>query len=268
MKSGQIDILIHGEHSLFCVTEQGNIGFQKRLDYDVAASTTYNRDGGTSVQSVSRTKTGRTNANEGQRQHLLVATHTGRLLVYGNTSLLWAAKLGYPPVAVAVATFGGIQGLVVCLDEQGRLAITYMGTVPPSVAATNMDITKTDEMDFEAMEKEHKQLLDDIRASQNSTESIGKYSKRRRSNIAVISVRIVFMSWFLFQCVLCNHTFSTNPNNVYTNIFFFMNFFHLFFFFILLPFHFAFYVLTLIFMIIIINNYIIIIYKQHQRNIY
>ena len=172
MKSGQIDILIHGEHSLFCVTEQGNIGFQKRLDYDVAASTTYNRDGGTSVQSVSRTKTGRTNANEGQRQHLLVATHTGRLLVYGNTSLLWAAKLGYPPVAVAVATFGGIQGLVVCLDEQGRLAITYMGTVPPSVAATNMDITKTDEMDFEAMEKEHKQLLDDIRASQNSTESI------------------------------------------------------------------------------------------------
>jgi Bardet-Biedl syndrome 9 protein len=170
---GQIDILVHGEHSLFCVTDQGAIRFQKRLNYDVAASTTYNRDGGTSVRSSKRTKTGRTNDDEGKRQHLLVATHTGRLLVYGDTTLLWAAKLGYAPVAVAVANFGGIRGLVVCLDEQGRLAITYMGTVPPSVASSNMEVTsKKDEMDFEAMEREHKQLLDDIRASQNRTEAI------------------------------------------------------------------------------------------------
>ena len=46
----------------------------------------------------------------------------------------------------------------------------------------------------------------------------GKYSKRRRSNVAVIHVKIVFISSFLFYCVLCYHSFSTNPNSV-TNCF-------------------------------------------------
>ena len=35
--------------------------------------------------------------------------------------------------------------------------------------------------------------------------------KRRRSNVAVIIVRIVFISSFLFYCLLLNHSFPTNP---------------------------------------------------------
>lgn len=71
-------------------------------------------------------------------------------------------------MAVAVASFGGIKGLIVCLNEQGKLSVTYLGTVPPAVASSNMTVgQKNEELDFEAMEKEHKQLLDDIRASQN-----------------------------------------------------------------------------------------------------
>ena len=46
----------------------------------------------------------------------------------------------------------------------------------------------------------------------------GKYSKRRRSNVAVIIVRIVFISSFLFYCLLLNHGFKNNPNNI-TNCF-------------------------------------------------
>ena len=46
----------------------------------------------------------------------------------------------------------------------------------------------------------------------------GKYSKRRRSNVAVIIVRIVFISSFLFYCLLLNHSFKNNPNNI-TNCF-------------------------------------------------
>ena len=38
----------------------------------------------------------------------------------------------------------------------------------------------------------------------------GKYLKRRRSNVAVIIVRIVFLSSFLFYCLLLNHSFQTN----------------------------------------------------------
>ena len=45
-----------------------------------------------------------------------------------------------------------------------------------------------------------------------------KLIKRRRSNVAVIIVRIVFIGSFLFYCLLLNHSFQTNPNRV-TNCF-------------------------------------------------
>jgi hypothetical protein len=42
----------------------------------------------------------------------------------------------------------------------------------------------------------------------------GKYSKRRRSNVAVIIDRIVFVGSFLFYCLLCSHSFPPNPNKI------------------------------------------------------
>ena len=47
---------------------------------------------------------------------------------------------------------------------------------------------------------------------------LGKYSKRRRSNVAVIHVRIIFIGSFLFYCLLLNYSFQTNPNSI-TNCF-------------------------------------------------
>ena len=46
----------------------------------------------------------------------------------------------------------------------------------------------------------------------------GKYSKRQRSNVAAIIVRIVFIGSFLIYCLLLNHSFQTNPNSI-TNCF-------------------------------------------------
>ena len=46
----------------------------------------------------------------------------------------------------------------------------------------------------------------------------GKYSQRRRNSVAVIIIRILFISSFLFYCLLLNHSFSTNPNKI-TNCF-------------------------------------------------
>ena len=55
--------------------------------------------------------------------------------------------------------------------------------------------------------------------SQEIAEKIlGKYSKRRRSNVAIIIVRKVFISSFFFYCLLLNHSFQTNPNSI-TNCF-------------------------------------------------
>ena len=47
----------------------------------------------------------------------------------------------------------------------------------------------------------------------------GKYSKRRCEQMqSVIIVRVIFISSFLFYCLLFNHSFPTNPNKI-TNCF-------------------------------------------------
>ena len=53
----------------------------------------------------------------------------------------------------------------------------------------------------------------EIEASSN--DETRKYSKRRRSNVAVIIVRIVFISSFLFYCLLLKHNFSNKPKQDY-----------------------------------------------------
>ena len=40
------------------------------------------------------------------------------------------------------------------------------------------------------------------------------------SIIAIIIVRMIFICSFLVECLLCNHTFQTNPNKYNTNPFF------------------------------------------------
>ena len=56
-------------------------------------------------------------------------------------------------------------------------------------------------------------LLESTHTTTGSVESktIGKYSKRRRSNVAVIIVRVFFISSFFFYCLLKNHLFQTKP---------------------------------------------------------
>ena len=160
---GMLDVMVVGEHSLFCLSEQGAIRFQKRLAYDVAATIAYSRDGSPSAYN-SGGGSGNISSNSlTAEQNLIITTHTGRLLVYGKGSLLWAAKLGFTPVAVAVAQFGKISGLVVALDEKGAINVVYMGTEPPTTAVATGESEK---LDFEAMEKEHQQLLKDIRVAE------------------------------------------------------------------------------------------------------
>ena len=91
-----------------------------------------------------------------------------------------------------------------------------------SVIATYMKVEQLDqkvEEDYLTIcgltEKEAHQV--EVRIARRSSLSLsdpGKYSKRRRSNVAVIIVRIVFISSFLFYCLLSNHIFQTNPNRI------------------------------------------------------
>jgi len=79
--------------------------------------------------------------------------------------------------------------------------------------AVSEDQTCTYEIDLETTHG----CPDECKAPFNVFEN-GKYSKRRRSNVAVIHVRIVFINAFFFYCLLLNHSFPTNPNKI-TNCF-------------------------------------------------
>ena len=51
--------------------------------------------------------------------------------------------------------------------------------------------------------------------------------QRRRSNVVIRIVRVIFISSFLFVCLLLNHSFPTNPNMYILtalNFFFYYNF--------------------------------------------
>jgi hypothetical protein len=48
----------------------------------------------------------------------------------------------------------------------------------------------------------------------SSLTTTGVRKKRCRSNIAVIIVKVIFISAFLFYCLLLNHSFPTKPNRI------------------------------------------------------
>ncbi|KAG2525481.1 hypothetical protein JM18_003550, partial [Phytophthora kernoviae] len=70
---------------------------------------------------------------------------------------------GMVPVALIVAEFGSVDGMIVSLDSDGSLSVNYMGTDPPSSTVVAPD---TKEMNYEEMDEEHRQLLNVIRRSQ------------------------------------------------------------------------------------------------------
>ena len=45
--------------------------------------------------------------------------------------------------------------------------------------------------------------------------NVGTYKSDAGANVAVIIVKVIFISAFLFYCLLYNHSFQTNPNSVY-----------------------------------------------------
>ncbi len=104
----------------------------------------------------------------GSNENLIVATHTGQLMIYKDTQLIWAARVSsLPPVAVRVAQFGNLPGLITTLDDTGKLSVLYLGTDPPTNSVSGGDAK---DLNYEAMDDEHKRLLMIIRESQSGSQ--------------------------------------------------------------------------------------------------
>ncbi|KAM3873067.1 protein PTHB1 [Diretmus argenteus] len=134
-------IFVLGERNLYCLRDNGQIRFMKKLEFNPSCFLPYASvtDGTTS---------------------LLLGNHTNMLLVYQDVTLKWAAQLSCVPVAVRVANFPELKGVVVTLGSDGLLQCSYMGTDPSFFSTPKVDAR---EADYEQVEAEMKRLQRFIR---------------------------------------------------------------------------------------------------------
>ena len=67
--------------------------------------------------------------------------------MYKKNELVWASRTPETPIALKVSEFQGTKGLVVALNDNGSLSVSYLGTSPPSHAFLN----PSRNADYEAM---------------------------------------------------------------------------------------------------------------------
>ena len=153
------EILLLCDHSLFLVKDSGGILQQRRLEVDPSCICAY-----TSPQS----------------SNFLLANQDCTIQVYSNFNLVWATKVDSVPVQMVVADFGNQNGLIVTINDTGKLSLGYLGTKLPN----NNVMTHTREMDYDKMDEEHRRLLQIIRESQSEP------SSKKSSDILVIKSQV------------------------------------------------------------------------------
>jgi len=114
------ELIVLCDRSLLLIKDSGGIIQQKRLECDPVCVCSYNVIGK-------------------QADNFILVTKDGCIQVYNDFNISWAAKLPHitserVPVQVEVSTFGDQSGLIVTLDDKGKLYIGYLGTKPPTTS--------------------------------------------------------------------------------------------------------------------------------------
>eukprot|EP00760_Papus_ankaliazontas_P038287 PhM_4_TR9053/c0_g1_i1/m.60036/K19398/BBS9; Bardet-Biedl syndrome 9 protein len=150
LTQGQVDIVALGERTLYFLKETGEIRAQKRLDFFPTFMCPF-----LAVQ-------------EGRFCNLLIGAASGTMLVYNDTSLVWAAKLSSVPLNIAVSTMCKVEGMIVVLGDDNSVSVNYLGTDP---ATQPVQLLESKELDYEEMDDEHRRLQAIIRQAVNSGKS-------------------------------------------------------------------------------------------------
>jgi Bardet-Biedl syndrome 9 protein len=111
--AGQVDILVLGEHTLFCLSDEGEIRMQKRLDYPPSCVYPFPLSPGSGAGYQQQQLDSRGGAGldaAGPTDSLLVASAApARAFVYSSEKLEWVCGMQSVPVAMEVCEFGGLQ---------------------------------------------------------------------------------------------------------------------------------------------------------------
>ncbi|XP_013877063.1 protein PTHB1 [Austrofundulus limnaeus] len=143
-------ILVLGERNLFCFRDNGQVRFMKKLECNSSCFLPFASDG---------------------TVKLLLSNHTNMLLVYQDVTLKWAAQLPFVPVAVRLANFPELKGVVVSLSSDGHLFCSYMGTDPSFFSTPKVDAR---EVDYEQVDVEMKKLQRFIREATRTQDILPK----------------------------------------------------------------------------------------------
>ncbi|KAM9782484.1 protein PTHB1 [Neosynchiropus ocellatus] len=141
-------IFVLGERNLYCLRDNGQIRFMKKLEFNPSCFLPY-----TSVSD------GTTN--------MLLGNHTNMLLVYQDVTLKWAAQLPFVPVAIKLANFVELKGVVVTLSSEGHLVCSYMGTDPSFFTTPKVDAREVDYEQVEAKMKELQKVIREVSRTQD-----------------------------------------------------------------------------------------------------
>uniref|UniRef100_F6UU75 Bardet-Biedl syndrome 9 n=1 Tax=Xenopus tropicalis TaxID=8364 RepID=F6UU75_XENTR len=148
-------IFVLGERNFFCLKESGQIRFMKKLDYSPSCFLPYG------------------SVNDGTI-NTLVGNHNNMLLVYQDVTLKWAAQLPQTPVAVKVANFQDLKGVIVTLSESGQLQCSYLGTDPSLFQVPKVE---SRDINYEDLDVEMKELQRIIKEATKTQDILPKMEK-------------------------------------------------------------------------------------------
>uniref|UniRef100_A0A663E2D3 Bardet-Biedl syndrome 9 n=1 Tax=Aquila chrysaetos chrysaetos TaxID=223781 RepID=A0A663E2D3_AQUCH len=150
-------VFVLGERNFFCLKDNGQIRFMKKLDYSPSCFIPY-----------CSVKEGTINT--------LIGNHGKMLNVYQDVTLKWATQVPHIPVSVKVANLQDLKGVIVTLSDNGHLQCSYLGTDPSLFQAPRVD---SREINYEEFNAEMKELQKIIKEATKTQDILPKSEKHR-----------------------------------------------------------------------------------------
>jgi Bardet-Biedl syndrome 9 protein len=134
--NNQVDIIVLCERTLYVLRDTGELRYNKRLDFVASTLCSYFLP-------------------DNKTQNIIVGSHSEHISIFSDKCLLWCCKMSGVPIAICTGSFCKVDGMIVTLTDSGGLSIGYLGTDP---ANNPVQTLESKELDYDAMDSEHKRL--------------------------------------------------------------------------------------------------------------
>uniref|UniRef100_A0A8C2UKJ9 Bardet-Biedl syndrome 9 n=1 Tax=Chinchilla lanigera TaxID=34839 RepID=A0A8C2UKJ9_CHILA len=138
-------VFVLGERNFFCLKDNGQIRFMKKLDYNPSCFLPY------------------CSVSEGTI-NTLIGNHNNMLHIYQDVTLKWATQLPHIPVAVKVGSLHDLKGVIVTLSDDGHLQCSYLGTDPSLFQAPKIESRELNYEELDAELKELQKIIKDVKS--------------------------------------------------------------------------------------------------------